>query len=65
MMKLSWSSLVVDDNPADVALVREALAGSKLRCQISSVGDGVEALAFLDHREKYVHRSSPTWSSST
>ncbi len=58
-MKLSLELLVVDDNPADVALVCEALAGSKLRCQISSVGDGVEAMAFLDHREKYVHAIPP------
>jgi two-component system, chemotaxis family, response regulator Rcp1 len=51
--------LIVDDNPADVALVCEALAGSKHRSQINSVGDGVEAMAFLNHREKYVNAIRP------
>jgi two-component system, chemotaxis family, response regulator Rcp1 len=52
-MKLSLELLVVDDNPADVALVTEALAGSKHYSRISTVGDGIEAMAFLNHREKY------------
>src|SRR5271170_1785492 len=51
--------LIVDDNPADVALICEALAGSRHRSQINSVGDGVEAMAFLNHREKYVNAIRP------
>jgi two-component system, chemotaxis family, response regulator Rcp1 len=51
--------LIVDDNPADVALVTEALAGSKHHSQIKSVGDGVEAMAFLNHREKYMNATRP------
>jgi chemotaxis family two-component system response regulator Rcp1 len=47
-MKPAPQVLIVDDNPADVALVCEALAGSKHRSQINSVEDGVEALAFLN-----------------
>jgi len=58
-MNLLLELLVVDDNPADVALVREALAGSKHHSQISSVEDGVEALAFLSRREKYVNALRP------
>jgi CheY-like chemotaxis protein len=58
-MKLLLELLVVDDNPADVALVCEALAGSKHHSKINSVGDGVEAMAFLDRREKYVNALRP------
>jgi CheY-like chemotaxis protein len=42
--------LIVDDNPADVVLAREALTGSVHGSQISSVEDGDEAMAFLNHR---------------
>jgi two-component system, chemotaxis family, response regulator Rcp1 len=58
-MKLLPELLVVDDNPADVALVCEALAGSLRRSKINSVGDGVEALAFLDRKEKYANVPRP------
>ena len=51
--------LVVDDNPADVALVCEALAGGARHTKISSVGDGVEAMAFLNRREKYANALQP------
>jgi chemotaxis family two-component system response regulator Rcp1 len=51
--------LVVDDNPADVALVGEALAGSKHHTHINSVRDGAEALAFLGRREKFASAVRP------
>jgi two-component system, chemotaxis family, response regulator Rcp1 len=51
--------LIVDDNPADVVLVREALAASTHHSQIDSVGDGVEALAFLNGREKFANAIRP------
>src|ERR1022692_1964607 len=51
--------LIVDDNPADVGLVREALAASALHSQINSVGDGVEAMAFLNGREKFTNAVRP------
>jgi chemotaxis family two-component system response regulator Rcp1 len=58
-MKPAPDLLIVDDNPADVALVREALAVGRHRCQIDSVADGVEAMSFLNHREKYVNAILP------
>jgi len=51
--------LIVDDNPADVALIREALTGSKHGSQIKSVGDGVEAMAFLNRRDKFSNATRP------
>jgi chemotaxis family two-component system response regulator Rcp1 len=58
-MKPAPDLLLVDDNPADVALVLEALAGSKYRSQMNSVGDGVEAMNFLNHRERYLNAIRP------
>jgi two-component system response regulator len=58
-MKLLPELLVVDDNPADVALVCEALVGGSRHTRINSVGDGVEALAFLNRREKYANALRP------
>ncbi len=49
-MSSTHQLLIVDDNPADVALAREALTACAYRGQINSVADGAEALAFLSHR---------------
>src|SRR5208337_875447 len=43
--------LLVDDNPADTDLTSEILVRSG--CHIQSVGDGVEAMAFLRREGKY------------
>jgi len=45
--------LVVDDDPGDVLLTREALSGGAVSINVSVVGDGVEAIAFLRHRSPY------------
>jgi CheY-like chemotaxis protein len=58
-MKSGLRLLLVDDNPADVGLAREALAGSVRRSEITSVEDGVEAMAFLDRRGKYATAARP------
>jgi two-component system, chemotaxis family, response regulator Rcp1 len=58
-MKLTPTLLIVDDNPADVVLAREALAGSTHRSQIHSVEDGVEAMAFPNRRDKYANAIRP------
>jgi chemotaxis family two-component system response regulator Rcp1 len=58
-MKMLQELLVVDDNPADIALVCEALAGSLHHSKINSVEDGVEAMAFLNRREKFANALRP------
>lgn len=58
-MKPEHELLIVDDNPADIALAREALAACAYRGQINSVVDGAEALAFLDRRGSYENASRP------
>lgn len=45
--------LLVEDNPGDVDLTREALETGKLRNNLYVVRDGEEAMAFLRHEGKY------------
>jgi CheY-like chemotaxis protein len=40
--------LVAEDNPADVALVREALKEHRVNCVLHVVNDGAQAIAFID-----------------
>jgi chemotaxis family two-component system response regulator Rcp1 len=49
--------LIVEDNPGDVRLIKEALAETRLRKQLHVAEDGVEAMAFL--RQEGVHRNAP------
>lgn len=51
--------LLVDDNPADVDLSREALQETLHRIQVESVGDGEEALAFLKRKGIHAEKSRP------
>ena len=45
--------LLIEDNPADVVLLKEALKESPIPIQLSTVCDGTEALAFLHHTGRY------------
>jgi two-component system, chemotaxis family, response regulator Rcp1 len=45
--------LLVEDNPGDVRLTREALKEGKVLNTLHVVGDGIEALEFLRHEGKY------------
>ncbi|MCK9284696.1 MAG: response regulator [Rhodocyclaceae bacterium] len=51
--------LLVEDNPGDVRLTREALKECKLRNNLSVVTDGVEALAFLRREGGYADAPRP------
>jgi CheY-like chemotaxis protein len=51
--------LLVEDNPGDVRLTREALRDSKLHNNLSVVEDGVEALAFLRREGQYANATRP------
>src|SRR3989442_15904142 len=51
--------LLVEDNPGDVRLTREALKEGKILNHVSVVGDGVEALAFLRREDKYAKAGRP------
>lgn len=51
--------LLVEDNPGDVRLTCEALTESKVKNNLSIVGDGVEAMAFLRKEGKYENAPRP------
>jgi CheY-like chemotaxis protein len=58
-MKQLPQVLLVDDNPADVGLAREALAGGRHQSQISNVPDGEEAMAYLHRAGQYANAVRP------
>lgn len=51
--------LLVEDNPGDVDLAREALADSKISNTLSVVSDGVEAMAFLRREGAHAEARRP------
>jgi two-component system, chemotaxis family, response regulator Rcp1 len=51
--------LLVEDNPGDVRLTREALQDGKVRNNLNVVTDGVEAMAFLERKGKYASAVRP------
>jgi chemotaxis family two-component system response regulator Rcp1 len=51
--------LLVEDNPGDVRLTQETLKEFKVLNNLSVVGDGVEAMAFLRHEGRYAKASRP------
>ena len=60
---LKWSRpveiLLVDDNPADVALTQEAFLENKLCNNLNVVNDGVEAMDYLRKRGQYASVPTP------
>lgn len=51
--------LLVEDNPADVRLMKEALKDSKVRNLLHVVEDGVEAMSYLRQEGKYSNVAAP------
>jgi chemotaxis family two-component system response regulator Rcp1 len=58
-MNTAHELLIVDDNPADVSLAREALKACAYKGTINSVVDGAEALAFLGRRGTFSNAPRP------
>jgi len=51
--------LLVEDNPGDVRLTREALRGARVANDLQVVGDGEEAIEYLRQRGRYVNAHRP------
>lgn len=51
--------LLVEDNPGDVLLTREALKDAKVRNELNVAEDGVEAMAYLRREGKYADAPRP------
>jgi two-component system, chemotaxis family, response regulator Rcp1 len=51
--------LLVEDNPGDVVLTREALRTAEIDCELIAVGDGEAAIAFLRREGAYDGAARP------
>jgi chemotaxis family two-component system response regulator Rcp1 len=51
--------LLVEDNPGDVRLTREAFKDAKVHLEMHVVSDGVEAIDFLNRRGEYADSPRP------
>ncbi|MHB8067323.1 MAG: response regulator [Desulfobaccales bacterium] len=51
--------LLVEDNPGDVRLTKEALKEGKVMNVLNTVGDGEEALAYLRRQGPYAQATRP------
>jgi CheY-like chemotaxis protein len=51
--------LLIEDNPGDVELIREALQSGKVLNHISLAVDGEDAMAFLNHESRYAAAPRP------
>lgn len=51
--------LLVEDNPGDARLAQEALKESKLKNTLIIVGDGIEAMDYLNKKGKYENALKP------
>ncbi|HZB78171.1 MAG TPA: response regulator [Solirubrobacteraceae bacterium] len=51
--------LLVEDDPGDVLLIKEAFADNKVRNRLHVVSDGVEAIEFLRRQEPYGEAPTP------
>jgi two-component system response regulator len=51
--------LLVEDNPGDVELTEDALRKSKVATRVSVVGDGEDAMDYLNHRGGYENDPTP------
>jgi CheY-like chemotaxis protein len=51
--------LLVDDDPGDTLMIREAFADNKVRNELACVADGVEAMRYLRREGEYADASRP------
>jgi len=52
--------LLVEDNPADVRLVMEALKANQLQCQVTAVENGEKAITLLRRKARDTDAPRPT-----
>lgn len=59
MLAKTIDILMVEDNPGDIRLTKEAFTEAKIRNNINVVRDSAEALDYLHRREKYENVKRP------
>ena len=52
--------LLVDDSPADLDLIRDAISSSSCQCNVNTVSDGEEAIARLHRAGVYCNAARPS-----
>ena len=55
----SLGVLLVEDDPGDVLIAREALRAGNLSARLDVVSDGVEAIAYLRRQDRYTDATRP------
>ena len=51
--------LLVEDNPGDIVLTKEAFKESRILVNLNTVEDGLEALDYLNQKEQYKEKPKP------
>ena len=51
--------LLVEDNPGDIVLTKEAFKESRILVNLNIVEDGLEALDYLNQKEQYKEKPKP------
>lgn len=59
MNKIRASILLVEDNPADIEITRQALQAAEVQNDLHVICDGVTALRFLRRQEEFVEAPRP------
>lgn len=54
------NALLVEDNPADARLVKEAIAECEVKHRVDLVNDGEEAMDYLYKKGKYENCETPS-----
>ncbi|HEY5038134.1 MAG TPA: response regulator [bacterium] len=57
--KRIFEILMVEDDPADVLLITAAFKETRIQCHLNIVGDGEEALDYLNRKGKYADVKTP------
>jgi CheY-like chemotaxis protein len=51
--------LLVEDDPGDTLMIKEAFQDNKVRNELSCVADGVDAMRFLRREDEFAHAPRP------
>lgn len=51
--------LLVEDNPGDIRLTKEAFKDGRIKNELNVVMDGEEAILYLKKKEKYINATTP------
>jgi len=59
MLERQFEVLLVEDNPADVRLIREAIKSCTYSCHLNVVTDGLQAVQYLRNQNEFAQALRP------